>query len=175
MSATNQCPICLEEIKAQIGMLGGCKHIFCYDCIKEWSKIKRTCPIDRSPFDSINILHEIGGAVVEEEKLELWRLNQGNSSHSGDVDRDVNSGHDVDDYVDRLYDSLLSSASSDYERNRISSLAARTPNRHYLYLLLRAYQTARMYRERLRSQNNCPHDGICSPACRVSSRRFNKL
>ncbi|VDO10603.1 unnamed protein product [Rodentolepis nana] len=76
MPATNQCSICLGEMKASIGMLGGCEHIFCYDCIKKWSEDKRTCPLDRTPFDSINILHEIGGAIVEEEKLEPLESDQ---------------------------------------------------------------------------------------------------
>ncbi|VDN97558.1 unnamed protein product [Rodentolepis nana] len=67
-------------------MLGRCKHIFCYDCIKKWSEAKRTCPLDRTPFDSINILHEIGGAIVEEEKLEPRRLIQHNGPYSDDDD-----------------------------------------------------------------------------------------
>ncbi|VDO02875.1 unnamed protein product [Rodentolepis nana] len=83
MAATVQCPICLEEMKASIGMIGGCKHIFCYNCIKKWSEAKQTCPIDRTPFDTINILHEIGGAVVEEEKLEPQRLNEYDDSNDG--------------------------------------------------------------------------------------------
>ncbi|VDO12902.1 unnamed protein product [Rodentolepis nana] len=83
MPATNQCSICLGEMKASIGMLGGCEHIFCYDCIKKWSEAKRTCPIDRTPFDSINILHEIGGAIVEEEKLEPLESDQLYTSLNG--------------------------------------------------------------------------------------------
>ncbi|VDO02654.1 unnamed protein product [Rodentolepis nana] len=85
MAATVQCPICLEEMKASIGMIGGCKHIFCYNCIKKWTEVKQTCPIDRTPFDSINILHEIDGAVVEEEKLEPQRLNE-YDDFNGDID-----------------------------------------------------------------------------------------
>ncbi|VDO02403.1 unnamed protein product [Rodentolepis nana] len=110
MPATNQCSICLEEMKAPIGMLGGCKHIFCYDCIKKWSEAKRTCPIDRTPFDSINILHEIGGAIVEEEKLELRSSNQSNSSY-GDGD-DVDD-YDINDLISRFFGTLLDYSSDE--------------------------------------------------------------
>ena len=34
------CPICLSEFKKQrIGQPENCRHLFCSDCIKEWSKV----------------------------------------------------------------------------------------------------------------------------------------
>ncbi|VDN99552.1 unnamed protein product [Rodentolepis nana] len=113
MAATAQCPICLEEMKASIGMLGGCKHIFCYDCIKKWSEVKQTCPLDRSPFDSIKILHEIGGAVVEEEKLEPRGLDQIHSSFNVEG---------IDDFVSHFSVSRML-----FE----SGLTARVSDQHY--------------------------------------------
>uniref|UniRef100_A0A0R3TEL9 RING-type domain-containing protein n=1 Tax=Rodentolepis nana TaxID=102285 RepID=A0A0R3TEL9_RODNA len=124
----------LVEMKASIGMLGGCKHVFCYDCIKKWSETKRTCPLDRLPFDSIKILHEIDGAVVEEEKLELRRLNQGNGFYRGDVDSDVDSDHDVDDNGD---------IDDDDDHNITSGLAVRDPFRIHRHVIMEADQRSR--------------------------------
>nr|CDS31002.1 PHD and RING finger domain containing protein 1 [Hymenolepis microstoma] len=95
MTGIDQCSICLEKLKASIGMLDECKHIFCYDCIKKWSEIKKTCPLDRIPFDTINILHEIGGAVVKEEKLEPRMVDPLDILFQIDYDNE----DDIDDYL----------------------------------------------------------------------------
>lgn len=35
-----ECPICLSEFVHQlIGIPESCRHLFCFDCIKEWSKV----------------------------------------------------------------------------------------------------------------------------------------
>lgn len=35
-----ECPICLIEFTDQIiGQPGSCKHLFCFECVKEWSKV----------------------------------------------------------------------------------------------------------------------------------------
>jgi hypothetical protein len=33
------CGICLEVIKTEIGEMDGCSHPFCFTCIYEWSKV----------------------------------------------------------------------------------------------------------------------------------------
>ena len=36
------CPICLGDFEDQmIGIPESCKHIFCADCIEEWTKVSR--------------------------------------------------------------------------------------------------------------------------------------
>jgi hypothetical protein len=40
------CPICKVEYEEgnDVGVYKNCNHIFCKDCLKEWSKIHKTCP-----------------------------------------------------------------------------------------------------------------------------------
>eukprot|EP00112_Aurelia_sp_Birch-Aquarium-sp1_P005163 Seg1585.12 transcript_id=Seg1585.12/GoldUCD/mRNA.D3Y31 product="PHD and RING finger domain-containing protein 1" protein_id=Seg1585.12/GoldUCD/D3Y31 len=65
------CPICLSEfIKQRIGQPENCRHLFCSDCIKEWSKTVNSCPVDRQKFNIIWIKKGIHGPVVEELYVE---------------------------------------------------------------------------------------------------------
>ncbi|VDO01310.1 unnamed protein product [Rodentolepis nana] len=96
MSCADKCSVCLEELKLPLGMLCECKHIFCYDCIKRWSGTRRKCPLDRTPFDTIGILHRIGGPVVEEEKLGHQLVDRLEGVFEDDTD-------ESDDEVDRFF------------------------------------------------------------------------
>lgn len=59
--SNNNCAICLEEISEEKEKLD-CKHEFHKKCIYEWFKIKRSCPLCRSPEGalprSLECLHE---------------------------------------------------------------------------------------------------------------------
>lgn len=46
------CSICMEAVE-QPAKLSGCTHIFCKDCILEWSKRENSCPNCRAPFKHI--------------------------------------------------------------------------------------------------------------------------
>lgn len=49
-----ECPICLNRIeKEDICRPNHCSHMFCLKCIKEWSKVKETCPVCRTLYESI--------------------------------------------------------------------------------------------------------------------------
>lgn len=42
-SNTDQCPVCLMSFKEQLlGTPNNCSHVFCFECIQEWSKVRRT-------------------------------------------------------------------------------------------------------------------------------------
>lgn len=48
------CAICLEEVEeSKRGVMDGCAHTFCFDCILEWSKITNTCPLCKQKFMSL--------------------------------------------------------------------------------------------------------------------------
>lgn len=46
------CSVCFElfEEKTHVVILNRCNHIFCYECIEEWSTKKRTCPLCKAVF-----------------------------------------------------------------------------------------------------------------------------
>jgi len=54
------CCICLEKPSiVKRGFVNGCAHIFCYMCIKKWSKEDKSCPLCRKKFDKVRYLpHE---------------------------------------------------------------------------------------------------------------------
>lgn len=48
MSSGNvdQCPVCLMSLKEQLlGTPNNCPHVFCFDCIQEWSKVRIGTPL----------------------------------------------------------------------------------------------------------------------------------
>ena len=54
---SEKCPICLLKLTNdhEIGKPAVCDHAFCFLCIEEWSKVMRTCPIDRKEFTQIKV------------------------------------------------------------------------------------------------------------------------
>jgi len=47
-----KCAICLCDIKIP-GILDGCNHKFCFECIYKWSNVNNTCPLCR---EEINVI-----------------------------------------------------------------------------------------------------------------------
>ncbi|GFO08457.1 PHD and RING finger domain-containing protein 1, partial [Plakobranchus ocellatus] len=55
---SDRCPICLNRLRQQdVGMPETCDHLFCLECIQEWSKNVNTCPVDRQVFHIILAKH----------------------------------------------------------------------------------------------------------------------
>lgn len=44
--------ICLQSVKVR-GKISCCNHIFCYECIFEWSKVTNSCPLCKAVFHEI--------------------------------------------------------------------------------------------------------------------------
>ncbi len=42
------CPICSAVLEDPL-QAPECEHAFCAECINEWLKRQRTCPVDRNP------------------------------------------------------------------------------------------------------------------------------
>ena len=50
------CTICLQRLKDQLlGRPNCCAHVFCAECIIEWSQNVATCPIDRLQMKAIAV------------------------------------------------------------------------------------------------------------------------
>lgn len=58
------CPICLGKFKDK-SFSDGCFHRFCFQCIREWAKVKSTCPLCKTPFKSI--IHNVVSSDVYDQ------------------------------------------------------------------------------------------------------------
>lgn len=52
VSPDSKCSICLD-IFDNLACLDQCLHMFCFCCIREWSRNKAECPLCKQPFNSI--------------------------------------------------------------------------------------------------------------------------
>uniref|UniRef100_H2YBV4 PHD and RING finger domain-containing protein 1 n=1 Tax=Ciona savignyi TaxID=51511 RepID=H2YBV4_CIOSA len=69
------CAICLNEFtKQKIGVPNNCRHIFCVDCILEWSKNANSCPVDRIEFESVQVYQRFGGVFVHDLLVEKKKM-----------------------------------------------------------------------------------------------------
>lgn len=69
---SDKCSICLMRFTEQeVGTPQNCEHIFCLDCIMEWSKNVNTCPVDRMKFDFIVVRACAGGRVLRTEPVNV--------------------------------------------------------------------------------------------------------
>ncbi|CAH4037870.1 unnamed protein product [Pieris brassicae] len=69
---SEKCSICLLRFTDQnIGTPINCEHIFCLDCITEWSRNVNSCPVDRITFESIVVRRCIGGSVLRTEPVKV--------------------------------------------------------------------------------------------------------
>lgn len=68
---SDKCPICLLSFKSQeIGTPETCDHMFCLECIQEWSKNMNTCPVDRHEYNLILVRNNVNGKVIRQVPIE---------------------------------------------------------------------------------------------------------
>ncbi|XP_054465858.1 PHD and RING finger domain-containing protein 1-like [Anoplopoma fimbria] len=66
----DKCYICLSPFEKQmIASLENCQHVFCLDCLLQWSQTANTCPVDRIRFAFINQRRCPGGAIQKKIKV----------------------------------------------------------------------------------------------------------
>lgn len=69
---SEKCSICLMKfLNQEVGIPQNCEHIFCLDCITEWSRNMNTCPVDRISFESIVVRTCAGGRVLRTEPVQV--------------------------------------------------------------------------------------------------------
>lgn len=67
---SERCPICLRTLNTQlIGTPDSCEHVFCAECLTEWSQNVNTCPVDRQEFDWIVIREDLEGLPIRREQV----------------------------------------------------------------------------------------------------------
>ena len=59
---TGECAICLSPHVGKSRL--NCGHVFCYQCLVEWCRVKLECPTCRQPF--VNFVHQTEGSTREE-------------------------------------------------------------------------------------------------------------
>ena len=47
-----ECGICFESVNIR-GVIDCCPHIFCYECISQWSTLQNTCPVCQRRFEFV--------------------------------------------------------------------------------------------------------------------------
>lgn len=68
---SEKCPICLLSFKQQeIGTPESCDHMFCLECLQEWSKTMNTCPVDRQEYSLILVRKHFNGKVIKRVPIE---------------------------------------------------------------------------------------------------------
>ncbi|XP_017274731.1 PHD and RING finger domain-containing protein 1 isoform X2 [Kryptolebias marmoratus] len=67
---SDKCYICLSLIKNQtVGSLDKCLHVFCLQCILQWSQTANTCPVDRISFAFIHQRRSPAGVVQKQIRV----------------------------------------------------------------------------------------------------------
>ena len=62
------CTICLSTPSNEIGQYDCCKHSFCFECLKTWTKTKDTCPVCRGKAKTLcKINAETGKTLLKTE------------------------------------------------------------------------------------------------------------
>lgn len=76
LKESHQCPICCEPLQTPVAMPESCNHTFCYVCLREWSRVRHECPLDRGSFDLILLSEKIGGPIIKRvrEIYVFWLL-----------------------------------------------------------------------------------------------------
>lgn len=83
-----KCPICLLSLGSQeIGRPEVCSHAFCFLCIHEWSKVVKTCPIDRKLFNKIIVFENLDSNIPSRtveigEQVSLKEFTNGDNEYT---------------------------------------------------------------------------------------------
>ncbi|CAL8107592.1 unnamed protein product [Calicophoron daubneyi] len=65
LKESHQCPICCEPLQVPVATPESCNHTFCYVCLREWSRVRHECPLDRGAFELILLSDKIGGPITK--------------------------------------------------------------------------------------------------------------
>lgn len=81
---TDKCYICLSPFENQaVGSLESCKHVFCLQCILQWSQTANTCPVDRVSFAFILQRRCPRGDIQKKIKVKTQRIKDYDEEEEG--------------------------------------------------------------------------------------------
>lgn len=64
-----ECPICLSKIEKDSARINCCNHIFCFDCIKEWTDVANQCPLCKKRISRIQKFSD--GVKISEVRIKF--------------------------------------------------------------------------------------------------------
>ncbi|XP_037627869.1 PHD and RING finger domain-containing protein 1-like isoform X1 [Sebastes umbrosus] len=80
----DKCYICLSSFEKQtVGSLENCQHVFCLECIVQWSQTANTCPVDRISFAFIHQRLCPGGDVQKKIKVRTKKKEDDDEEEEG--------------------------------------------------------------------------------------------
>ncbi|XP_074538639.1 PHD and RING finger domain-containing protein 1-like [Halichoeres trimaculatus] len=84
ISKSDKCYICLSPFeKQEVGSLESCKHVFCLQCILQWSQTANTCPVDRVSFAFILQRRCPGGVIQKKIEVKARRIDDDEEEDEG--------------------------------------------------------------------------------------------
>ncbi|XP_073325768.1 PHD and RING finger domain-containing protein 1-like [Pagrus major] len=74
ISESEKCYICLSPFEKQaVASVENCQHVFCLECILQWSQTANTCPVDRISFAFIHQRRCPGGDIQKKIKVKTQK------------------------------------------------------------------------------------------------------
>ncbi|KAM7405213.1 hypothetical protein PAMP_012492 [Pampus punctatissimus] len=194
----DKCHICLSLFTEQtVASLNTCQHVFCLECILQWSQTANTCPVDRISFAFIHPGGDIDKKIKvrthkkdddEEQRSHAVICEECGRSDQGSVVEEISDGEltdllaEVDEMPStssRLRPSTInqpSSSAGQRHSQRLQSRASSSPNphpqtfKHVPKYLLRASKPADTTDEAVELQ----HSNTSNASVRLKTRKRRK-
>lgn len=76
------CAICLQVPEPrEYTILDACDHFYCVGCIREWSRIRRTCPVCKTEFCVFTTLAELEERPDQKKKKRVRQEKPSKKKH----------------------------------------------------------------------------------------------
>ncbi|XP_022619132.1 PHD and RING finger domain-containing protein 1-like isoform X2 [Seriola dumerili] len=86
LNTADKCYICLSHFEQQtVASLQNCQHVFCLECILQWSQTANTCPVDRISFAFIHQRQCPGGAIQKKIKVRTQKKDANDEEEASDA------------------------------------------------------------------------------------------
>ncbi|XP_034732715.1 PHD and RING finger domain-containing protein 1-like [Etheostoma cragini] len=84
VEGADTCFICLSPFgKQAVASVESCQHVFCLECILQWSQTANTCPVDRSSFAFIHQRGCPGGDIQKKIKVRMKKNDDDDDEEEG--------------------------------------------------------------------------------------------
>lgn len=125
VSPDSKCSICLD-IFDNLACLDQCLHMFCFCCIREWSRNKAECPLCKQPFNSIyhSIRSDLDYKRYDLKPVDSDATRAGQFRYHQQIHQGTSASLDNCEVNINLNNSSESSVEEDTQESNVSPLAA---------------------------------------------------